>query len=91
MQGHKRAIEARKLQAKIGYPSQQDYEGMVGGKLLDNCPISIHDVRTAHIVFGLVLVGLKGKTVRQNPECIDRPYVAIPWDLLKLNCYVPLA
>jgi hypothetical protein len=62
-----RAIKARKLQSMMGSPARADFEGMVRGKLIDDCPIDIANLRNAHKIFGPDLAGLLGRTVRRRP------------------------
>lgn len=76
------AIKARKLQAMLGSPAKADYEGMVRGKLLDDCPIDVADIRNAHTIFGPDLAGLRGRTLRRRPERVTTEIVAIPWDFV---------
>ena len=84
------AIQARKLQAMLGSPSQTDYEGMVRGKLIDHCPISITDIKNAHRIFGPDLAGIRGKTVRKTPERVEAEIVAVPRNLVESYKYCTL-
>eukprot|EP00804_Cyclotella_cryptica_P023430 CCRYP_020847-RA/>CCRYP_020847-RA protein AED:0.40 eAED:-0.81 QI:0/-1/0/1/-1/1/1/0/516 len=85
-----RAIKARKLQAMLGSPAKTNYEGMVRGKLLDECPIDVADLRNAHAIFGPDLAGLRGRTVRHRPERVTTEIVAIPRDFVRLHKFVTL-
>eukprot|EP00804_Cyclotella_cryptica_P019093 CCRYP_021211-RA/>CCRYP_021211-RA protein AED:0.16 eAED:0.16 QI:0/0/0/0.66/1/1/3/0/1057 len=85
-----RAIKARKLQAMLGSPAKADYEGMVRGKLLDDCPIDVVDLRNAHTIFGPDLAGLRGRTVRRRPERVTTDVVAVPRDFVRLHKFVTL-
>lgn len=55
------AIKVQKLQVIVGSPAQPDFEEMVCGKLVDNCPILVTEVCDACTIFGLDLVGLGGE------------------------------
>jgi hypothetical protein len=75
-----RAIQARKLQGMIGSPGKAEYEGMVREKLIDDCPVDTVDLKNAQTIFGPDLAGLRGKTVRRQPERVKVKIVAIPRD-----------
>ena len=51
------AIKERKLQRMIGGLARADYKGMVCKKLIDDCPIHINDLKSAHNIFGPNLAG----------------------------------
>jgi hypothetical protein len=85
-----RAIKARKLQAMLGSPAKADFEGMVRGKLLDDCPIDVVDLCNAHTIFGPDLAGIRGSTVRRRPERVTTDIVAIPRDFVRLHKFVVL-
>ena len=73
----KKAIEARKLQAMLGHPSQRNFEEMVHHNLISNCPVSKNDVTNAYKIFGPDLAGIQGRTVRQKSERVVTDYVEI--------------
>lgn len=62
---------ACKIQGMIGPPSQHDLKGMVCEELINNCPVSLHDIKTAHTIFGPDHAGLREKKVRQKSEHVD--------------------
>lgn len=57
------AIKAGKLQATMGSPAKANFEGMVHGKLTDDCCIDIVSICNAHTIFGPDLTGLTDWTV----------------------------
>ncbi len=73
-----RAKEARRAQALLGSPSEKDYQGMVSGNMIKNCPISTSDVTNARAIFGPDLASVRGKTVRQAPAPVVAEYVSVP-------------
>ena len=85
-----RTIKARKLQAMLGSPAKADFEGMVRGKMIDNCPIDVVDLRNAHAIFGPDLAGLRGRTIRRRPERVTTNIIAIPWDFVLAHRFVVL-
>lgn len=86
----KRAIKARKLQAMLGSPAKGDFEAMVRGKLIDDCPVDVSDLQNAHTIFGPDLAGLRGRTVRRRPERVTTNIVSIPRDFVLLHKFVTL-
>ena len=61
-------IKACCLQLMLRHPSMKDFEGMVNGYLIVNCPVTPENISHAHQLFGENLTGLKGKTVCGKPE-----------------------
>eukprot|EP00804_Cyclotella_cryptica_P006894 CCRYP_007059-RA/>CCRYP_007059-RA protein AED:0.47 eAED:-0.58 QI:0/-1/0/1/-1/1/1/0/231 len=84
------AIKARKLQAMLGSPTKADFKAMVRGKLMDDCPIDVSDLRNAHTIFGPDLAGLRGRTVRHRPERVTTDIVVIPRDFVQQHRFVTL-
>ena len=64
MQQIHNAIEARKFQMVMGYPSHRDFVGVVCEKLLPNCPVTVSDANTEKIIYISDIPGVRGKTVR---------------------------
>ena len=46
----------------MGHPAQCDFENVVHGRIITNCPIMHHDVTTAYKLFGPDLTEVRGKT-----------------------------
>jgi hypothetical protein len=74
----------------IGNPTEQEYVGMVGEKLITNCPVTVQDVHNANQFFGPDLANLRGKTTRKKLEHVRVDYVKIPQDFIKMHKYVTL-
>ena len=85
------AIQARKLQAMMGSPSQADYEGMVRDKIIDHCPVTVTDIKNAHNIFGAELAGIRGKTVRKRPERVEPEIIAVPRNIVDSYKYCTMA
>lgn len=60
-----RAIKAYKLQAVKGSPAKAYFEGIVLGKLIEDCPVDVNDLQNAHIIFDPNLADLRGRTVKR--------------------------
>jgi hypothetical protein len=85
------AKESRRAQAMIGDPSKGDFEGMVSGKLIKNCPITTTNITNACNIFGPDLASIQGKTVQWTPAPVVADYVAIPCLLVEQNGIVTMA
>ena len=57
----------RDLQGMVGHPIDRKYKDMVTKKLLQNCPITTHDITNADYMFGPNLACLRVNTVRNKP------------------------
>jgi hypothetical protein len=57
---------------------------------LQDCPITIDDVKNAHLIWGDDLANKRGKTVHQKPDRVEVDYVDIPRDLLTVQKLVTL-
>lgn len=84
------AIKARKLQAMMGSPARAIFKGMVHHKLIDNCPADVAHLHNAHIICGLGMAGLKGRTVWRRPEKVVTNIVATLRDFMRLHKFVIL-
>jgi hypothetical protein len=85
------AKEARRAQAMIGNPSKGDFESMVRGNLIKNCPIMTINITNARTIFGPDLASIRGKTVGQTPLPVVADYVAVPFSLVEQNKVVTMA
>jgi hypothetical protein len=85
------AKEARRGQAMLGNPSEKDYQGLVSGNLINNCPISSSNMSNARAIFGPDLASVRGKTVRKKPAPVVTDYVAVPCTLVEANKVIMLA
>ncbi len=84
------AKEARQGQAMLGNPSEKDYQGLVSGNLISNCPISSSDMSNTRAIFGPDLASVRGKTVRKKPAPVVTDYVAVPRTLVEANKVITL-
>jgi hypothetical protein len=84
------SIKARRLQGMLGGPAKADYKGMIRGKLIEDCPISLDDLKNAHKIIGPDLAGLWGRSVRRKPEQVETKIVAIPQDLVLMHKFIVL-
>ena len=59
-----RAVVATKVYAKIGCPSIKDFKFLVTNQLINNCPVTLEDIKIAEDVYGKNINALKGKTTK---------------------------
>jgi hypothetical protein len=82
------AKAARQGQAMLGNPSEKDYQGLVSGNLINNCPIFSSNVSNAPAIFGPDLASVRKKQLGRNLlqwlrtmwQCLTRW-----WKLTKLS------
>ena len=88
------AIQARKLQAKAGHPSEATFKSKVSRKssssLFRDSPVQLTDVSNAHAIFGPSMPCRQGKWVRSKPTRVEPAYVSIPAQIVELNKHVVL-
>ncbi len=91
----KRAIDARKAQARTGHPSEAKFKKEVSrtsnSSLFRDCSFTPKDISNARAIFGPSLPCTQGKWVRRTPERVEPVYVTIPAQLISINRYVTLA
>ena len=56
----------------------------------NDCPVTIPDMNNAQKIFGPILGGTGGKTLRQKPYNLTKDCVAIPGFFLVLTSFVSL-
>ncbi len=83
--------EVREAQAMLGNPSKKNFQGLVSGNLIPNCPIARSDISNARKMFGPDLASIRGKTVQRTHAPVVVDYVAIPSQLVDANKAVTLA
>ena len=85
-----KAVKARKLQGRVGYPADAKFANLVSSNSLKHSPVTASDAANAHTMFGPNLEGLRGKTVRQRPRRVETGYLRIPRDFYELHKFVTL-
>ena len=84
-----RSVLARKAEGLIFRPSERDLKHLMSSNLTDFL-VTIPDMNNTHTIFGPILGGTRGDTVRQKLEHVTPDYVAIPRDFLALHRFVYL-
>ena len=86
----KKAVEARKLQGRVGFPTDAKFANLVSSKSLKHCPVTTDAATNSLAIYGPNLDGLRGKTVRQRPRRVETEYLRIPRDFYELHKFVTL-
>ena len=90
-----RAIEARKVQARTGHPSEKilckEVSRKSASSLFRNFPITTTDISNSKRIFGPSLPCARGKWVRSKSTKVQPGYVSIPQNLINLHKYITLA
>jgi hypothetical protein len=72
------ADAARELYRKLGRPDEAEFQTILRGNSLRNCPITPHDAKRALVIYGPDIATLKGKTTRSDPSQRVPTFKAIP-------------
>jgi hypothetical protein len=86
-----KAREAREAQAMLENPSKKDFQGLVSGNLILNCPITRTNISSARKIFKPDLASVRGEIVCRMPAPVVEDYVAVSWQLVEANEAVTLA
>ena len=82
----KGAEAARKLYAKLAYPSEKDFKVIVKHNMIANCPVTVDDIEVAHKIWGKSLASLKGKMTCKKPQpVVARDFIKVPKELMSLH------
>ena len=80
----------RKTSGLLCHTSSRDLKCLVSSNNLYDCPITIHNVKSSHTIFGPDILVVRSKIVWHNPDHVTIDYVAIPRYFLKFHQYVDL-
>ena len=80
-QQFERAKEARKLYHNIGAPTIENFKYILKGNMIQNCPVTVEDVKIAEDIWGKDISYLKGKTTRSRPPVVKSDLIEIPKEL----------
>ena len=73
-----RAKTARKLYRIIGTPTVENFKVLLCMNAIQNCPVTVEDVKIVKRIFGPDMSSLKGKSTRRKPKPVRKDLVEIP-------------
>jgi hypothetical protein len=74
----KDADAARALYRKLGRPSESEFQSVLRGNFVINCPVTPDDARRALLIYGPDIAVLKGRTIKKSPASRVPTYTAVP-------------
>jgi hypothetical protein len=63
----------------------KDFKWVIWSNQIKDCPVKIQDIDVATKTWGKNISALKGNTTRSKTHPVDRDYVKVPKELLKLH------
>ena len=79
----KRADLAKRVYEMVGRPSSRDFYNMIKFNMIQNCPVTISDVKIAKHIYGADVYAIRGKTVRSAPKrVVTETMIPIPPSIL---------
>ncbi len=84
------ALQARDLQAGLGFPSISDFKWIVKANMLEDCPVVSQDVDVSIKVWGKSVPLLKGGTVCRKAPVVTEDVVEVPKEIRQLHKRVTL-
>lgn len=74
---------ARRLYAKLAFPSIKDFEWAVVSNQIQDCPVTKSDIEVAQLIWGKDVSALKGKTVRSKAPRVHGVTLRVPKEFIK--------
>ena len=62
-----------------------DYKTAVAAGYIDDCPVTVEDIKIAEDIFGPDIHRLKGATTRKRPYRVTEDYIEIPPELFEVH------
>ena len=79
------AKAARKLYAKMLYPSNADFKWLIKNNQINNCGVLVRNIDTDQEMWVKDISALKCNTVRGNPTVVASDCIKIPKDIANLK------
>ena len=77
--------------AKVGYPSERDFQQIISQNLILNCPVTVSDVAWAEKNYGKYIYAVKVKITRSKPKQVVIDYTELPKIILESNRNITLS
>jgi hypothetical protein len=81
----KGAEAVRALYTTLSYPSMKDFKWVIRTNQIKDYPVTFHDIDIAIKILGKNIAALKGNNTWSKMNPVDRDYVRVPMELLKLH------
>ena len=85
-----RAEEASAACAKTGCPLPKDCRNPIKNCSVNDCSVTMEDVKTMEKIFGPNVCASKGKTVQCQPSAVEIDCIEVPRDIMKSHEKVTL-
>ena len=72
---------AKKAYHKLGAPGMRNFQYLINGNMINNCPIMHHDVDNMIKIWGKDVAALKGKSSRRTPRKVVEEIFEVPAEL----------
>jgi hypothetical protein len=63
----------------------KDFKWVIQSNQIKDCPVTVQDIDVARKIWGKTIAALKGKTTRSKSIPVDRDYIKVPMELMKLH------
>jgi hypothetical protein len=85
------AVQAREFFEKMIYPSTLNLKVIVSAGDIPGCKVTPENVKTVEVIWGCLVLKIKGNTVRKNAKCMMQSIIMVPKELIKLQQDVEIA
>ena len=85
-----RAKTARKLYHIVGIATVEIFKALLHMNAIQNCPVTVEDVKIAKRIFGPDMLSLKGKLMRRKPKPVRKDLVEIPAEITEKHHNIEL-
>jgi hypothetical protein len=76
---------ARNLYKTLSYPSMKDFKWVIQSNQIKDCPVKVQYIDVAGNIWGKNIAAIKGNTTRSKKIPVDRDYVKVPMELMRLH------
>ena len=74
---------AKRIYEMVGRPSSRNFYNLIKYKMIQDCPVTIADVKIAQTIYGKDVYAIRGKTVRKTPQSVQvDTLVPVPTSIL---------
>jgi hypothetical protein len=76
---------ARPLYNTLSYPSMKDFKWVIRSNQIKDFPVTVQGIYMDLKIWGNNIAALKGKTTQSKTIMVDRDYVKVPLELMKVH------